>query len=396
MTTSTQTPYDFDTRIDRRNTNAAKWDWFGDALPMWVADMDFQSAEPIINALHERVNHGVFGYQFDSPRLRDILVERMATRYGWAIMPKDIQFVPTLVSALNVASRAFAAPGEEVLMLAPAYPPFLTAPKNDGRVAVVPELAKVEQGQIIRYELDLDAFEAAITPRTKMFLLCNPHNPVGRSWSVAELEQIAEICLRHNLIIISDEIHCDLLFDGVKHTPIATLSPEVAERTITLMSPSKTFNLPGLHLGFAIATNKELVDRFRLSAEGIVPSAGSMGFTAAEAAYTECQDWLDALLVYLEGNRNFLVHYVQEHFPAVKVTRPEATYLGWMDWRAVDLPDSAFKFCLERAKVAFSNGKDFGESGDGFLRVNLGCPRSMLEEALERVRVAVESLQAGV
>jgi len=391
MTTTIFTPFDFDTVIERRSTGSAKWSQYGDALPLWVADMDFRSPEPILRALHERIDHGVFGYQMDSPRLRDILVERLETRYGWTIMPKDIQFVPNLVSATNAVIRAYAEPGDGVLILTPAYPPFLSAPKNSGHQGILPELVATQQGQILHYEIDFDAFEAVITPDTKVFLLCSPHNPTGRVWTRRELERLAEICLRHDLIICADEIHCDLLAEGRQHIPFATLSPEVAARTITLMSPSKTFNIPTLHFAFAVAQNPEVLARFQATTKEIVPSPGAIGFTAAEAAYAECQDWLDALLVYLEGNRNYLIHYVQEHFPQVKITRPEATYLAWMDWRAVGLPDSPFKFFLERAEVAFGDGAQFGQVGEGFVRVNYACPRATLTEALERVRAAVKS-----
>lgn len=390
----TTTRFDFDTRIERRGTNNAKWDWFGDVLPMWVADMDFRSPEPMLKALHDRVEHGTFGYQIDSERLRDLLVKRMARRYGWAIDHKAIQFVPNIVSPLNVATRAYAQPGDGVLMLTPAYPPFLGAPKNGGREAVLVELAVSKQGQILRYEIDFDAMEAAITPRTKLFFLCNPHNPVGRAWTRAELERIAEICLKHNLVICSDEIHCDLLLDGTRHIPIATLAPEVAARTVTLMAPSKTFNIPTLGIGFAIIENPDLLAPFKAESEGIVPHTGAMGFVAAEAVYgeSECQEWLDALLVYLKDNRDTLVQYVQEHFPGVNVTQPEATYLAWLDWSDVPLPNTPFQFFLEQAKVAYSKGADFGASGTNYIRLNFGCPRSQLLEALDRTRAAVEAV----
>src|SRR5689334_6662283 len=206
--TTTTSPYDFDTYIERRDTGSAKWDYFGDVLPLWVADSDFRCPEPVLRAMHERVEHGIFGYQMDSPHLRDILVERMASRYGWSIEAKNISFLPNLVSALNVAARAYAEPGEGALMNSPIYPPFISAPSNGGRETIFAELAKVQQGQIIRYEIDFDRLEAAVTPSTKIFLLCNPHNPVGRVYEKWELEKLADFCMRHNLIICSDEIHC--------------------------------------------------------------------------------------------------------------------------------------------------------------------------------------------
>ena len=390
--TTTTSPYDFDTYIERRDTGSGKWDKYGDVLPLWVADTDFRCPEPILRAIHERVNHGIFGYQMDAPHLRDILVERMATRYNWTIEAKDIMFLPNLVSALNVAARAYAEPGEGVLMNSPIYPPFISAPKNGGREAIFAELAQVQQGQIIRYEIDFDRLEAAVTPNAKLFLLCNPHNPVGRVYEKWELEKLADFCMRHNLIICSDDIHCDLLFDGYRHQPIAALAPEVAARTITLMAPSKTFNMPTLGFAFAIAQNENILKRFQTASDGIMSHPGAIGYTAAEAAYSQCQDYLDALMVYLEGNRNYLIRYIEDHFPEVTITRPEGTFLAWSDWGALNLPESPFKFFLEKAKVAYNDGAAFGQPGEGFLRINFACPRATLTEALERTRAAVESL----
>jgi cysteine-S-conjugate beta-lyase len=390
--TTTSTPYDFDTPIERRNTGSTKWSQYGDALPLWVADTDFRSPEPIVRAIHERVNHGVFGYQDDAPELRDILVERMQAHYNWTITPKDILFLPNLVPALNVAARAYAEPGDGVLMNVPLYPPFLSAPTNGGRESLLAELALVRQGQIIRYEIDFDRLEAAVTARTRLFMLCNPHNPIGRVYERWELEKLAAFCLRHNLVICADEIHSDLLYEGQQHLPIATLAPEVAARTITLTGPCKTFNLPGLGFGFAIAQDENIRAQFNKAAAGILAMPGVVAYSAATAAYTECQDYVDALMLYLEGNRNYLVHYVEQHFPQVNITRPEATYLAWLDMRALKLPDSPFKFLLKKANVAFSNGANFGQPGEGFIRVNFGCPRAILTEALERVRAAVVNL----
>jgi cystathionine beta-lyase len=388
--TTTSAPYDFDTYIERRQTGSAKWEYYGeDVLPLWVADTDFRAPEPVIRALRERVDHGLFGYQIDSLTLRNILIERLQSRYGWTIESKHIHFLPNLVSALNVAARAYAEPGDGVLINTPMYPPFLSAPKGGGREAIFAELAMVQQGQIIRYELDFDRLEAAVTPRTKLFLLCNPHNPVGRVYEQWELEKLAEFCLRHNLVICSDEIHCDLLYEGYQHIPIASLSPEVAERTITLLSPSKTFNLPTLGFAFAVAQNEELLTRFKTTAEGIVPFATAFGITAATAAYGESEDYRQALMVYLEANRNYLIRYVEEHFPQVSITRPEGTFLAWSDWRALNLPESPFKFFLEKAKVAFNDGAAFGQPGEGFIRINYACPRATLTEALERVRASL-------
>lgn len=384
----------FDTRIDRHNTGSIKWDLFGpDVLPLWVADMDFESPEPLLRALHRRVDHGVFGYQFGSQIMRDVLVQRMAERYGWTIEGHDILFLPNLVSALNFSCLAYAGPGEGVLMQTPVYPPFLGAPVNSGRTVVTSDLLVRQEGQIIRYEIDFDAFEAAITPHTRAFILCNPHNPVGRAWTRSELMRMADICLRHKLIIISDEIHCDLLLDPVKHIPIASLSPEVAAITLTLMAPSKTFNVPTLGFAFAISQNKELRDRFEKVSNGFMPHPGAMGFTAAQSAYTECQPWLDQLLPYLKENRDTLTDFVTENFPSsVRLTRPEATYLTWLDLRGLNLPQAPSRFLLEKARVGLNDGADFGKAGEGFVRLNLGASRSLLLEALERMQAAFSML----
>lgn len=387
-------PTQFDNIIERRSFDSFKWNLFdADVIPMFVADMDFRSPEPILRALHDRVEHGLFGYHFNSPQVRQTIADRVKTRYNWDIKPEALQFSPNLVSALNFVCRAFAPEtNDEVIMLTPAYPPFLGAPGNNGRTAVTADLSIVKTGQIMRYEIDFDAFEALITPNTKVFMLCNPHNPVGRAWSRAELERLAEISLRHNLIVCSDEIHCDLLLEGTQHIPLATISPEIADRTITLMSPSKTFNMPTLGFAQIIATNETIFKQFEKATWGFLPHVGALGFAAAQAAYTECQPWLDELLPYLQSNRDFLVNYVQQHFPSVGITCPEATYLGWMDWRDAGLPDAPAKFFLENARVALGDGAGFGKAGEGFTRLNFGTPRSVLTEALERIRAAAEKI----
>lgn len=387
-------PSIFDEMIDRRNSGSAKWNYYdADVLPAWVADTDFRSPEPILKALHKAADHGVFGYHMDSPVLRETLVKRMADRFNWQVKKTDFMFTPNLVSVLNFVSKAFTEPGDEVLMTTPVYPPFISAPANSERVAKMVDLNVVQDGQQIRYELDFDAFEAAITPRTKVFILCNPHNPIGRMWSRAELERLAEICLRHNVLICADEIHCDLIMDGGKHVPIASLSPEVADRTITIMSPSKTFNVPALGLAFVIAQNETLYKTLEKSMMGFMPHVGTFGYAGAEAAYAECQSWVDELLPYLKGNRDYIVNFVQTHFPQVRYTKPEATYLGWLDWNAMNLPgESPYKFFLEKARVALGDGAGFGTAGTGFTRINYGTSRQQLEAIMERMRAVIEDL----
>lgn len=382
--------YDFDQPVERRGTDSGKWGWFGeDVLPMWVADMDFASPQPIIDALLRRVQHGVFGYGMDSPALKQTLVARMAQRYGWTIQPDDIVMLPGLVSGLNIVSRAVGERGDGVLINTPVYGPFLTAPVNQHRTLQSAPLHATLHGRHLYYELNMAGLEAAIAPHTRLFLLCNPHNPVGRAFNRAELTEIAEFCNRHNLVICSDEIHCDLLLGGAQHIPIASLAPEIAQRTITLMAPSKTFNVPGLGASFAIIQNPTLRKQFEAAMAGIVPHVNILGMVAAQAAYAECDDWLQALQAYLTTNRDFAVHYVEEHMPDVITTIPEATYLLWLDLRATGLGEKPAERLLKDVKLAVNEGSWFGAGGEGFIRLNFGCPRSTLAEGLERIRAAV-------
>ncbi len=387
------TDYNFDDQIERRGTGSVKWEQYGnEVLPLWVADMDFPAPPPVIEALHRRIEHGVFGYSFDPKPLRAVIQERLAQRYQWEIEPSQIMFLPGIVSAFNVVNRAIGEAGDAVLMQPPVYPPFLSAPVNFGKTAAYAELDCTLDKGILRYHLNFEAFEAAITPRTKLFMLCNPHNPVGRVFTRDELARLAAICERHNLIICSDEIHGDLILDDRRHVPIASLSPDIARRTITLMSPSKTFNIPGLGCGFAIIQNPDLMKQVQAAAAGIVGHSNLLGYTAALAAYRDGQPWLDDLLAYLAANRDFLTAYTQEHFPNVALTHPEGTYLSWLDWRAVRLPETPFKFFLEQAKVALFDGTPFGPGGAGFTRLNFACPRPVLAAALERMRAALAQL----
>jgi cystathionine beta-lyase len=382
--------YDFDEIIERRGSDSGKWQYYGaDVLPMWVADMDFRSPEPIRQALHERIDHGVFGYSMDSPHLKEAVCARLDRLYGWQVQPEEILFLPGLVCGLNVVARAIGEPGDGVLANTPVYGPFLSAPGNQGRVLHTADLAVEQQGQHIRYTVDFDALIAAIQPNTRLFMLCNPHNPVGRAYQRDELLRIADICLRHNLVICSDEIHCDLVLGNTRHLPLASLDPEIAQQCITLMAPSKTYNLPGLGCSMAIIQNPALRRQFQRASVGIVPHVNLLGYVAAYAAYTECEDWLHALQAYLTANRDFLVDYVERHLPRVRTTVPEATYLAWLDCRELGIEGSPFKFCLEKAKVAFADGLGFGKAGEGFVRVNFGCPRALLAQGLEQMRAVL-------
>lgn len=382
-------PYDFDHAPDRRGTDSLKWHRYGDALPLWVADMDFISPEPVLAALHERVAHGVFGYGAPPEELTETICVRLATLYQWPVTPEQIVYLPGLVSGLNVACRAIGEPGDAVLVQTPVYPPFLTAPANQDRRLLAAELtAEIRAGQLY-YGFDDAAFEAAIDPRTRLFVLCHPHNPVGRAFGIEELQRLAVICERHDLTICSDEIHCDLLLDGRRHPPLATLSPAIAQRCITLMAPSKTFNIAGLGASFAVIQNPELRRRFKQAMRGIVPDANILGLCATLAAYRHGGNWLEALLVYLAANRDYVVDYVGRHLPGIRTTIPEATYLAWLDCRDAGLPGNPHEFFLKTAGVALNDGAAFGPGGNGFVRLNFGCPRVRLAEGLERMRAAL-------
>lgn len=382
--------FDFDTVLERRGTDSQKWQKYAgkDILPMWVADMDFVSAPPIIEALQRRVAHGVFGYARPAASEVEAVVTAVERNYGWRIDPSWLVWLPGLVCGLNVTSQAFAQPGEEVLALTPVYPPFMTAPKNSGRVSVtVPFM--LNEGQR-RWEIDFVALDRAVTPRTRLFFLCNPHNPLGRVFRRDELLRLAEFCVRHNLILCSDEIHCDLILDAIPHVPTATLGAEIAARTVTLMAPSKTYNVPGLGTSFAIISDPKLRTTFVRATAGIVAEVTNLGYAACEAAYRDGEPWRQALLAYLRGNRDFMHRFVEANLPGVRVEAPqEATYLAWLNVSALGLADPIGHF--EKYGIGLSDGAFFGEPRGLHVRLNFGCPRSTLEEGLKRMEKAVKA-----
>ncbi len=379
--------YNFDQLPNRRSTESIKWNKYDPGvLPMWVADMDFPSPEPVIRALHERVDHGLFGYPKDMSELSLLIVERMQVLYGWQIAVEDVILIPGVVTGFNMACQAFAA-GEGVLIQTPVYPPFLSAPGAAGSLRQEAELVRGRDGI---YSIDWDSFEAAITPQTRLFILCNPHNPVGRVYTRTELERMADICLKHGVLICSDEIHCDLIFRGNRHIPIASLDPEIARRSLTLIAPSKTYNIAGLESSIAIIQDPQMRKQFQAARRGLVGWVNLFGQIAALAAYRDGQEWLDQLLCYLEDNRDFLVDYIREELPCISIGKPEGTYLAWLDCRNAGLGKSPYQFFLDKARVALNDGADFGQAGAGFVRLNFGCPRSMLAQALDCMKSAVE------
>ncbi|HSR30130.1 MAG TPA: PatB family C-S lyase, partial [Anaerolineae bacterium] len=347
--------------------------------------------EPVIRALHDRVEHGIFGYGTEPPELRPLLVERLQQLYGWQVEPEAFVFVPGIVSGFNLAARAVTCPGDGLLVQTPVYFPMLRVPANQHLVMNAMELTRRSGGQ---YEIDFERFEATITGRTRLFILCNPHNPVGRVFRRDELARMAEICLRHGVVICSDEIHCDLVFSEHQHLPIAALDPEIAARTITLMAPSKTYNIAGLHASIAIIPDPELRRAYSAARADLVPRLDVLAYVAILSAYRDGGEWLDQVLRYLEANRDFLFDYVQYgNLPGLTMAQPEGTYLAWLDCREAGLTDNPQKFFLEQASVALSDGAFFGQGGEGFVRLNFACPRVTLVDALERMRSALLELQ---
>ena len=381
--------YDFDEIIDRRGTASEKWDKYRerDIIPLWVADMDFRSAPEIIDALHERVSHGVFGYTAPPEGLAQAVIESLQEEFGWQVQKEWITWLPGLVTGLNVACRAVGEPGDDIITFTPVYPPFMSAPPLSGRNVVEVPLS-CEDG---RWGLDLDALERSVTSRTSQLLLCSPHNPVGRVWTLQELTALADFAARRDLVICSDEIHAGLVLqEGVRHIPIATLSPETSRRTITLLAPSKTFNVPGLGCSFAVISDDTLRRAFRKAMGRIVPHVNLLGYTAAEAAYRHGEEWRRELIGYLRGNSD-LVAREAATMPGLKAFPVEATYLAWMDVRETGIEDPVRFF--EEAGVGLSGGADFGLPG--YVRLNFGCRRALLAEALRRMRVALEGLARG-
>lgn len=378
--------FDFDTPIDRARSDSQKWQKYAgkDILPLWVADMDFAAPPAVLEALQARVVHGVLGYAKPMPSLAEATVAYCARRYGWEVDPSWLVWLPGLVTGLNVAARALGEEGDEILCATPVYPPFMSSPANQRRRTVAVPMAR----NGARWEMDFAALERAITPRSRAFFLCSPHNPVGRAFTRAELTQLADFCVRHDLTLVSDEIHCDLILDDVAHLPTAMLSPEIAARSITLMAPSKTYNVPGLGTSLAIIPDAKLRTAFTRAAAGIVPDANVLGLVACEAAFRHGEPWRQALLEYLRGNRDLIEQTVASgQLPGITMTHVEATYLAWLDISALRLPQAHAFF--EQHGLGFSDGAPFGAAPNTHVRLNFGCTRATIQAALARLQRAV-------
>lgn len=381
--------YDFDAHIERNGTNCLKFDgkkrYFGtdDVQPLWVADMDFKTPDFIMDAIKKRCTHEILAYNLKTDGFYNAATNWLAKRFNWNVCSDDISFTPGIVSALNFGVLAFTNPGDKVIIQSPVYAPFYTCVKDHDRKLAINPL-KLVNG---RYEMDLEHFESLIDKNTKLFLLCSPHNPVGRVWTREELKAVGEICLKHGIIILSDEIHSDLIYKPNVHTPIANISEALANITITSMAPSKTFNIAGLSSSMAVITNPDLRKKFNhLPYACHLGSGNIFGLTAFEAAYTHGEEWLNQLLAYLWKTVEYTDTFLKANLPSVKLIKPEGMFLLWLDFSGTGLNDIEIRRRLiENAKVGFNYGPDFGENGKGFQRMNIGTPLKNVQDALFKI-----------
>ena len=387
----------FDENIDRRNTHSAKWDVMeavygvspDDGLSMWVADMDFRPPQAVTDTLQAMVNHGVHGYYAPDTSYKAAVCGWMQRRHGWAVQPEWISTTHGLVAGVALALQAFTEKGDGVILFTPVYHAFAKMINNNERRVVEAEMA-LENG---RYEMDLSALEAALDGSEKMLILCSPHNPGGRVWSVEELREVADFCVKHDLILVADEIHHDLVFSPNKHTMMALAAPEIADRLVTLVAASKTFNLAGGMTGAVIISDDILRARFSKAHQAAGASPNRFGMMMTEAAYNEGEPWLEELLAYLAENKRIFDAGVNA-IPGLRSMNLEATYLAWVDFSGtgMDMPE-VIERIQSRAKIAANYGETFGKGGDNFLRFNLGCPRTMVEDAVSRLQKAFADLQ---
>lgn len=385
----------FDLNIDRKNTKSVKWDMaetlFGstDVIPMWVADMDFKAPKEVNEALMERARHGIYGYTIADDELKDTVVSWNKERHQWNIQPEWLSFSNGVVTSLHMAIQALTKPEDGILIQTPVYPPFYNVIKAHNRTIVKNPLVFEDN----YYTIDFTDFEAKLK-EVKAFILCSPHNPVGRVWKKEELEEMAKLCVKHDVLIISDEIHGDLTYPGFRHIPIASLSEEIANQTITCMAPSKTFNVPGLAASYCVTPNLDVRGKLdeTFNKQGFNNQLNTMGQIAMQAAYTHGATWVDELTALLESHYQYVKESFEKHAPELKVVKTEGTYLLWIDCSGLGLDAEGIReFFITEAKVGLNAGIDYGEEGSQFMRLNMGCPRSTLEEAVNRIIKAVEN-----
>jgi cystathionine beta-lyase len=388
--------YNFDEIVNRRNTNCEKWDncteRFGrnDLLPLWVADMDFKTPDFIINALKQRLEHEILGYQIRPASFYNAVANWLQQR-GWTIDPQKISFSPGVVPAINFAVNVFTNPGDRILINTPVYHPFMYAINNHGRTLVKSSLVDSGNGY---YTVDFDDFERKLADGVKMFIMCSPHNPVGRVWTLDELTKIGELCLKYNVLIVSDEIHSDLVFAPHRHIYFASISAEFASQTVTFIAPSKTFNIAGLSSSIVYSDNRILHEKFSKYLNRLSISAGTIfGDVALEAAYTHGDNWLNQLLEYLSGNCEYVVDYLKQNIPSIKTRKPEGTYLMWLDCSELNMTSSQIQeFLVSKAGIALNPGRIFGDEGELFVRLNIATQRAILAKAMDNIHKAMKNI----
>lgn len=389
--------YNFDQVYDRRGSNSVKWDRLekiygpdlpADTIALWIADMDFAVAPPIIARLQERLEHPILGYSFPGADFYQTCVDYIGRHHHWQVDASWLSFSPGIVPALNMAVMAFTQPGDKVVSLTPVYGPFQAAAELHNRTFVSCDLDLDDQ---FHASIDFEKLESLLDDSCKLLMLCTPHNPLGRVWTREELQRLGDLALKHDLLIVADEIHADFVYPGSQHIPLASLSPALAARTITCYAPSKTFNIAGLAASVIVIPNPELKASFDELKNRLHYSANLFAYPAMQTAWSECDDWLAELLLYLEANRDFLHQGLQQVLPQVKATRPEGTYLMWLDFRAfaaergLQTDEEISKYLVQKAGLALNRGSGYGPSGEGFMRLNFACPRSILEEVLDRL-----------
>ncbi|MBP8684150.1 MAG: pyridoxal phosphate-dependent aminotransferase [Synergistaceae bacterium] len=387
--------YNFDINMERRGTNCEKWDFleeeFGkkDLLALWVADMDFPAPPEVLEALHNKIDEGALGYPIAPDSLLKAITDWQKNRHGWEIGKEAVTWAPGVVAGLAFSIMAYTKPGDGVIIQTPVYPPFYATISESGRRIVKNPLKREKD----RYVMDLESLEKLVTPTCRTLILCSPHNPVARVWTREELEALSELAERKDMIIISDEIHQDLVYSDAKHMSIASLSEEMSSRTVTFVAPSKTFNIAGMNSSVALIPDEKLRARYVSILNRLhLSSLSILGLTAMETAYAKCAGWLDELMAYLEENRNFTEKFVRERMPKAKMDHPEGTYIFWIDFRGYGFnSETLMDLLVNEAGVALNNGRNFGTEGDGFARINIGTNREMLKKALEKIAKALEA-----
>ena len=387
--------YNFNEIIDRSNTRCIKWDacteFFGtdDVLPLWVADMDFRTPDFIIEALRKRLDHEILGYHFHPESFYKALQQWVWRRAQWNIKLEDMTFSPGIVPAINFAVQTLTITGDKIMINRPVYHPFIFA-INDHHRRLINSPLKETNG---KYCIDFDDLEKKLSDGVKMYILCSPHNPVGRIWSFDELKLIGNLCVKYNVILVADEIHSDLIIKPHKHTHIASISPEIAQQTLTFLAPSKTFNLAGVFTSIVHSENKQFLDSFKQYVNKMHVGYGNIfGDIALEAAYNHGDEWLEQLLDYIDGNCDFVINFLKEHIPAITTEKPEGTYMMWLDCKRLNLaPKKLDDFMIKKAKLALSSGHIFGKEGNGFMRLNVATQRSILTQAMQQLKQAIQN-----